>query len=54
MFQDDSRAEFWYLLMLLFLGILVFEVVMTRRLVQGGHEAIGEFTTSAPETATTA
>ena len=40
MFRDDSRAEFWYFLMLVFLGILVFEVVMTRRLVQGGHEVV--------------
>src|SRR5690606_30442791 len=37
---DTSRAEFWHLLLLLFLAILVAEVVMTRRLVQGGHEAV--------------
>jgi hypothetical protein len=42
MFKDNSRAEFWYLLLLAFLGILVFEVVMTRRLVQGGHAVLND------------
>lgn len=48
---DTSRAEFWPILMFAFLALLVGEVVMTRRLVQGGHaqiddevpEADGEF-----------
>ena len=35
--DQQSRAEFWRWLMLIVLGMLVFEVVMTRRLVQGGH-----------------
>jgi len=34
---DASRIELWYLLLLAFLAILIGEVVMTRRLVQGGH-----------------
>lgn len=34
---DSARFEFWHLLLLVFLGILIGEVVMTRRLVQGGH-----------------
>ncbi|REJ90601.1 MAG: VWA domain-containing protein [Planctomycetota bacterium] len=37
---EASRTELWWLLMLAVLGILVFEVVMTRRLVQGGHESL--------------
>lgn len=35
--DDSQRAELFRYLMVLFLAILVFEVVMTRRLVQGGH-----------------
>lgn len=42
MFKDNSRAEFWRYLLLVFLAILVFEVVMTRRMVQGGHVMIDE------------
>ncbi len=34
---DTSRAELWRWLVFLFLGFLVLEVWMTRRLVQGGH-----------------
>lgn len=34
---DNSRAELWRWMIFLFLGFLVFEVWMTRRLVQGGH-----------------
>jgi hypothetical protein len=37
MFTDASQTEFWHLLLLVFLGILIGEVVMTRRLVKGGH-----------------
>jgi len=37
MLADESKSEIWHLFMLLILAILVFEVVMTRRLVQGGH-----------------
>lgn len=37
MFKDNSRSEFWWVLMLVFLVILVFEVAMARRMVQGGH-----------------
>ena len=35
--SETARVETWHLLLLLFLAILVGEVVMTRRLVQGGH-----------------
>ncbi|MCA9072215.1 MAG: VWA domain-containing protein, partial [Planctomycetaceae bacterium] len=35
--DDSQRAELFRYLMILFLAILVFEVVMTRRMVQGGH-----------------
>ena len=37
MVDDSTRAELFRYLMILFLIILVGEVVMTRRLVQGGH-----------------
>jgi hypothetical protein len=40
MFSDNSSMEFWKFLLFIFLGILVFELVMTRRLVKGGHSAI--------------
>ncbi|HUG17457.1 MAG TPA: hypothetical protein VMM56_00670, partial [Planctomycetaceae bacterium] len=36
---DSSKAELWYWFLFIFLGFLVFEVWMTRRLVQGGHVA---------------
>ena len=36
---DSSRAELWHWMLFIFLGFLVFEVWMTRRLVQGGHVA---------------
>lgn len=42
MYADDSRTEFWYLLLFAFVGILVAELAMTRRLVQGGHEFADE------------
>jgi hypothetical protein len=35
--DNQSRSEFWWWLLLVVFGMLVFEVVMTRRLVQGGH-----------------
>ncbi len=37
MVDDSTRAELFRYLMILFLIILVGEVIMTRRLVQGGH-----------------
>jgi Aerotolerance regulator N-terminal/von Willebrand factor type A domain len=37
MYKDNSRSEFWWVLLLVFLVILVFEVAMARRMVQGGH-----------------
>jgi hypothetical protein len=37
MYADDARAEFWYLMLLLILGLLTFELVMTRWLVRGSH-----------------
>ena len=44
---EASRTELWWLLLLVVLGLLVFEVVMTRRLVQGGHEALEEIAAPA-------
>jgi hypothetical protein len=37
MYADDSRSEFWYLMLLLILGLLTVELVMTRWLVRGSH-----------------
>jgi Aerotolerance regulator N-terminal/von Willebrand factor type A domain len=37
---EASRTEMWRWLMFAVLALLAFEVVMTRRLVQGGHESI--------------
>lgn len=42
MFKDNSRSEFGWLLLVLFLGLLVFEVVMTKKMVQGGHAVIDD------------
>jgi hypothetical protein len=36
-FADNSRTELWPLLLFVFLGILIVELLMTRRLVKGGH-----------------
>lgn len=36
--SDSARVEIWQLLLFVFLAILVGEVLMTRRLVQGGHQ----------------
>lgn len=38
--DDAPRAELFRYLMLIFLAFLVFEVVMTRRLVRGGHAEV--------------
>jgi hypothetical protein len=37
-----ARVELWHLLLLAFLAILIGEVFMTRRLVQGGHVFVDE------------
>jgi hypothetical protein len=47
LFTDDSRSEFGLLLLFAFLGMLVFEVLMCRRLVRGGHAAVEEEATAA-------
>ena len=36
--SDSARVEIWQLLLFVFLAILVGDVLMTRRLVQGGHQ----------------
>jgi hypothetical protein len=41
MYGDESRSELWALLLFLFLGLLMFEVWMTRRLVMRGHADTG-------------
>lgn len=35
--ESAPRTEFWYLVLLLLLGLLLGEVVMTRRMVRGGY-----------------
>lgn len=47
---EASRTEMWWWLMFAVLGLLAFEVVMTRRLVQGGHEAFDFEETPAERT----
>ncbi len=42
MAEDEAPSELWRLLLLGVLLLLVAEVLMTRRLVQGGHEAVEE------------
>ena len=40
--SDTARVELWYLLLFAFLAILVGEVFLTRRLVQGGHHYVDD------------
>jgi len=42
MYKDNSRSEFWWILLLVFLAILVFEVAMARKMVQGGHAVVDD------------
>ncbi|MFK7777832.1 MAG: VWA domain-containing protein [Gimesia sp.] len=42
MFSDVSETEFWRVLLLIFLLLMVGELFLTRRLVQGGHTALPE------------
>lgn len=42
MFASQAKAEFWQVLLLLMLGMLVMEVWLTRRLVQGGHAVLDD------------
>lgn len=42
MADDESPTELWRMLLLAVLALLVAEILLTRRLVQGGHEAIEE------------
>lgn len=47
MLGGESRTEFWPFLMLTFLGMLIAELLMTRRLVKGGHADV----TNSPDEA---
>ena len=42
MFSDVSETEFWRVLLLIFLLLMVGEMFLTRRLVQGGHSTLPE------------
>ncbi|QDT25836.1 BatA domain-containing protein [Gimesia panareensis] len=42
MFSDVSETEFWRFLLLIFLLLMVGELFLTRRLVQGGHVSLPE------------
>ena len=44
MFSDVSETEFWRVLLLIFLLLMVGELFLTRRLVQGGHAALPDET----------
>lgn len=52
MLGDESRTEIWPLLMLAFLGMLVVELLMTRRLVKGGHAQIEDLNADGMDFAT--
>ena len=43
---NAARIELWHLLLLGFVAILIGEVFMTRRLVQGGHVFVDEISTT--------
>lgn len=51
MYRDESRSELWGLLLWVFLGLLVVEVWMTRRMIQQGYtdtpDAAGQLATDA-------
>ncbi len=40
MFSDVSETEFWRVLLLIFLLLMIGELFLTRRLVQGGHSSL--------------
>ncbi|MCA9016759.1 MAG: hypothetical protein KDA77_15610, partial [Planctomycetaceae bacterium] len=42
MFSDVSETEFWRVLLLIFLLLMVGELFLTRRLVQGGHATLSD------------
>lgn len=37
---DDAGTELWRSLLFIFLGLLIFEIYLTRQLVRGGHEVV--------------
>ncbi|MCA9082150.1 MAG: hypothetical protein KDA58_16430, partial [Planctomycetaceae bacterium] len=38
--NENSRTELWWLLLFGVIGLLVFEVALTRQMVKGGHAAL--------------
>ncbi|MDB5389439.1 MAG: hypothetical protein JWM11_5085 [Planctomycetaceae bacterium] len=42
MFSNNTKSEFWQFLLLAVMGMLVVEVWLTRRLVQGGHALLDD------------
>lgn len=42
MFTDVSETEFWRVILLIFLLLMVGELFLTRRLVQGGHASLAD------------
>jgi hypothetical protein len=49
--EETAPSELWRWMMLLVLAILVGEVLLTRRLVQGGHESVDEEAVTEPAAA---
>ncbi len=45
--EQQPRAELWWLLLVLVLGMLIGEVALTRKMVQGGHAALDELEAAA-------
>ena len=42
MFSNQAKSEFWQFMLLVVLALLVVEVWLTRRLVQGGHAVLDD------------
>ena len=49
--SERPRVEFWWLLLLAVMGLLIWEAALTRRMVQGGHQAAEVPTTPVAATA---
>ncbi len=52
--SERPRVEFWWLLLLAVMGLLIWEAALTRRMVQGGHQAAEVPTTPVAATAESA
>ncbi len=49
MFEQESPTELWPMLLLVFVGFMICELLLTRRLVRGGHAPVQQQQTSPPD-----